>query len=827
MVPPGHCRQRVSFLIPLYSAVVSKEAEADRVEQDSAGGVRRTRQPGAAYGLFLALGIIIAALMLAFPLWVGEQLALATGGGDWRAGRVVALGVYAAAVLLPAQFGRRRAAAPRYRAAFTTWMLAAVLLVCLLPAHLAAPAAAQTAAALQLLGLLLYLTLLAFLRRRASVAPGRAVESWGLAVFAGALLAIPWIAWGALGSPLDTALNLAAALLFGLAAGRTLAFALLPALRSDEAGPRARVLFYGLAVAVSLAIMAFGFGVNGQQLILLVLLPPLGWLVVWLARGREDGYLAPALLLALATAAPLLFIDPDELNLILNLGARDVGYYTAQAALIGATLATVLSGVAIVLARGHALRRVAVPLALASAIGLGALYGSAGEPGWHGERLFVILADQPDLSAVSAMADPGQRRAAVYDTLVRYANLTQADLRATLDRLGVDYTPYYLVNAVEVDGGPGLRLWLERRSDVDRVLVSPELRPLPQPPPTTTGFTDTPETPLWSQRLIGAPRVWDELGVTGRGIIIGQSDSGVDADHPELRAQYRGHQPEAQTTLPPGNDYNWFDPWYGTTAPTDRNGHGTHTLATALGASVGVAPEAMWIACVNLPRNLANPPRYLDCLQFLLAPYPQGGDPFADGRPDLGAQVLNNSWGCPEQEGCDPLALLPAARALRAAGVFVVASAGNEGPGCGSVDSPLALYDEVFTVGAIDEAEEVTPFSSRGPVTADGSNRVKPDVVAPGVGILSAYPGSTYYRNEGTSMAGPHVAGVVALLWSANPALIGDIDATERILIDTAQPASGVPRDSLPCDDLSTRPNDAAGYGIVDAYAAVQRALEP
>jgi len=76
-------------------------------------------------------------------------------------------------------------------------------------------------------------------------------------------------------------------------------------------------------------------------------------------------------------------------------------------------------------------------------------------------------------------------------------------------------------------------------------------------------------------------------------------------------------------------------------------------------------------------------------------------------------------------------------------------------------------------------------------------------------------------------MAGPHVAGVVALLWSANPALIGDIDATERILIDTAQPASGVPRDSLPCDDLSTRPNDAAGYGIVDAYAAVRRALEP
>lgn len=800
----------------------------DTVEHDSAAQAGQTHGPGAAYSVFLALGIITAAVMLAFPLWFGEQLAMATGGEDWRLGWAVVLLLYAAAVFVPAGFGRRRAAAPRYHAAFTTWTLGALFLLCLLPAHLAAPTAAQPAAALQLLGLLVYLALLAFLRRRVAAKLGCAPSPLGAALFAAALLAVPWIVWGALGSPLDTMLNLAVALLFGLAAGQTLAHALLSALRGDEAGPRARVLFYGLVAAAALAVMAFGFGVNGQQLILLALLPALGGYVVWLALDPRDvgGWLAIALLVGLATAAPLLFIDPDELNLVLNLGARDVGSYAARAAMLSMLAGGLLSVVAVALARRHPRPTLATGLALGLtiAVALPALYLTAGQPGWHGERLFVIMADQPDLSAVAAVSDPAQRRADLYAMLVRYANLTQADLRAALDRLGVDYTPYYLVNAVEVDGGPLLRWWLARRSDVDRVLVSPELRPLPEPPPTASGFVERPELPLWSQTLIGAPRVWTELDTTGRGIIVGQSDSGVDASHPELRQQYRGVMPETLSGLPPGNDYNWFDPWYGTVAPTDRSGHGTHTLATAIGDGVGVAPDATWIACANLPRNLANPPRYLDCLQFLLAPFPQAGDPFVDGRPELGANILNNSWGCPEQEGCDARALLPAARALRVAGVFVAVSAGNDGPDCESIDSPLALYDEVFTIGAVDREGNVASFSSRGPVSADGSGRMKPDLVAPGVGVLSAYPGGTYFYNDGTSMAGPHAAGVVALMWSANRALIGDIDRTEQLLIETARPYDddrGVPA----CGAAGPGPDNAAGYGLIDAFAAVQAAL--
>jgi subtilisin family serine protease len=136
------------------------------------------------------------------------------------------------------------------------------------------------------------------------------------------------------------------------------------------------------------------------------------------------------------------------------------------------------------------------------------------------------------------------------------------------------------------------------------------------------------------------------------------------------------------------------------------------------------------------------------------------------------------------------------------------------------VSDPIAIYDAAFSVGAIDRSGNLADFSSRGPVTVDGSDRIKPDIVAPGVNVLSALPGNSYGENSGTSMAGPHVAGVVALLWSAQPRLIGDIDRTERILAETARPYEGTPSG---CVEAGL-PNDGSGYGVVDAYAAVQAA---
>jgi subtilisin family serine protease len=200
----------------------------------------------------------------------------------------------------------------------------------------------------------------------------------------------------------------------------------------------------------------------------------------------------------------------------------------------------------------------------------------------------------------------------------------------------------------------------------------------------------------------------------------------------------------------------------------------------------------------------------------MLAPFPAGADPLTAGRPERAPQVLTNSWGCPGVEGCDLDSLRPAIAGLRAAGIFFAAAAGNSGPSCRTVADPPAPYTETFTVGAVDEDGVVTSFSSRGP-TPDG--RVKPDIMAPGANVLSAMPDDTYGPLDGTSMATPHVAGVVALMWSANPKLIGNIGTTERILRETATRAQ--PGLSEPACGA---PENIVGAGLVNAYAAVAAA---
>ena len=572
-----------------------------------------------------------------------------------------------------------------------------------------------------------------------------------------------------------------------------------------------------------------------------------------LSRNRPTGWRPLALLVGVVVASILALVDTDVVSIVAQDQALLIAFKSAAASLLIGWGLAILA----LVARNWWGCQVRPILAAAPAAGLwlvGLLvYLVVGQPGFYGDRVFVILQGQADVSPAAQIEDYDQRRHYVYDTLVEHARHSQAGLRQSLDRFGLDYQSYYLVNAVEVEGGLLTRLLLLTRPEVERIIPSPVMRPLPVAPNVSNGDQARPDRVQWNLTNIGADRVWEELGVRGEGIVIGQSDSGVELDHRELQSSYRGRDS--------GHDYNWLDPWTGTKAPVDHGGHGTHTLGSVLGQSVGVAPGAEWFACANLQRNLGNPALYLDCMQFMLAPYPLGGDPFADGDPVRSAHVLNNSWGCPEDhEGCDPKSLLPAVQALRAAGIFVVASAGNDGPGCSTVKDPLPIYDEVFSVGAVDEDNNLASFSSVGPVTVDGSRRTKPDILAPGVAVLSAYPGSSYFTAGGTSMAGPHVAGVVALMWSANPELIGNIERTEQILIETARPFTGtiggfspqvvleeavddeqaesmteqgspgmlidlVEGGCLNQTDVSVVPNNIAGYGVVDAYQAVKRAL--
>jgi hypothetical protein len=777
--------------------------------------------------LFWAAALFFITLILYGSGWLWEQFEVISGREASPVLGIVLTLLHAGAVIVPAWLGRRLIRQPTARAVVETWLLAGVLVLCCLPIRLAPVTAGTAVVLLQIGALALFLLAARFLFRPTErLSP---VPPYWPAVVAAASISLWWVLWGAAGSWLDTLLNFIAAGLLGLAAAGLLQRRLLPALESEAMTPRTRILFGGgVAATAALAIIGGALGASGQQLMLIVLLAALGMPAIAVAMWGRGGQLtrgwgAIALLVALVAAGPMLFVDPEELALILNVGGQDVGYWALRATLLAAATAALLGFIAVAFADrlpDWRMRR-AGPMAAVASLGLlaGVLLWT-GQPGFHGERLFVIMVEQATWDEMPPPDDYWGHRAAVYEQLVGQADRTQKPIREMLDRLDVDYTPYYLVNALEVDGGPLLRWWLASQSEVDRVLASPRLRPLPEPPPITTDTADPPAEPAWNLTSIGAPAVWQSYGVTGEGVIIGQADSGAELSHPELSPTYRGNAAGG----PSGHDYNWFDPWTGSTAPLDIGGHGTHTLGSIVGQSVGVAPGATWIACVNLERNLGNPALYLDCMQFLFAPFPLNGDPLRDGRPELGAHVLNNSWGCPVIEGCDPDALLAAVQALRASGVFVVASAGNEGSVCATVQSPIALYDEVFSVGAVDRAGGLASFSSRGPVTADGSNRTKPDIVAPGVEVLSSFPGGTYSISSGTSMAGPHVAGVVALLWSAAPDLIGDIDATEQLIAGTADPYDiaqfGVPG----CGEPGLVPDNATGYGLVNAFAAVSAA---
>lgn len=150
-------------------------------------------------------------------------------------------------------------------------------------------------------------------------------------------------------------------------------------------------------------------------------------------------------------------------------------------------------------------------------------------------------------------------------------------------------------------------------------------------------------------------------------------------------------------------------------------------------------------------------------------------------------------------------------------------SAGNSGSGCETVDSPAAIYDGVYSVGATNSSDNIAGFSSRGPVTVY-TQIMKPDISAPGVNIKSCIghdndPGSYSYINwQGTSMAGPHVAGAVALIFSARPDLIGDVDAIENVINNTAV-AKFATAPFCGNDNGSSLPNNVYGHGRLDMMA--------
>jgi len=446
----------------------------------------------------------------------------------------------------------------------------------------------------------------------------------------------------------------------------------------------------------------------------------------------------------------------------------------------------------------------------------------------NGESDFlVVLDEQADLSAAAALANREARLRKVYDALRTTALRSQSALRADLDAANVAYRPFYIVNMLAVRGERDLLTRLAHRPEVSRIVANPQVRHVLPEPTTDQVHALTPQGVEWNITQINADDVW-ALGYTGEGTVVAGQDTGYDWDHPALIDQYRGSNGVTAT-----HDYNWHDAIHGdggscradSPEPCDDHGHGTHTMGTIVGDDggtnqIGVAPGARWIGCRNMDRGVGTPATYAECFEFFLAPYPIGGDALNDGNPSLAPHVINNSWTCPPSEGCDWNTLQSVVENVRAAGILVVASAGNSGPNCSTVQDPPAIYDAAFSVGATSSGDTIASFSSRGSVTADGSGRLKPDVSAPGVSVRSSQRGGGYTYMSGTSMAGPHVAGALSLLWSAEPALIGNVDASERVITGTARPRTT----SQGCggDTSEDVPNNVYGWGIVDALAAVR-----
>lgn len=463
-------------------------------------------------------------------------------------------------------------------------------------------------------------------------------------------------------------------------------------------------------------------------------------------------------------------------------------------------------------------------------------------------RFLVYLPDQADFTALQTMvfASQVQQRNAVFSLLTAHAQQEQAALRGWLAaRVGTEtvagYQPFTIVNAIAVDGSLESIIALAQRPDVARLVANYPLFPEWQSTPIadpTAAFTPTdPLFPTasradldisnWNIQLVRADRVWNELRVRGEGAVVAGFDTGVAFRHPALVKQYRGNLQNGRFD----HNYNWFEPdanlyANGTlgpslsTQPYDCDTHGTHTMGTSVGdggdsgTQIGMAPGAQWIALPGIcygtmSGGIRDDIGGLKAFQWLLCPTDLTGDlKTADcaKAPD----VVNNSWGSANPTND---VLRPAIQALRAMNIAPVFAAGNPRAGAGSIGTP-ANAPEAITVGATDNGDLVASFSGRGPSFYEGEQ--KPELSAPGVSVKSSIISNNYDAYSGTSMAAPHVTGLIALMVSAD---LRDgnrdftVDELETFMTSTA------------VDLGEPGPDNDYGYGRIDAYQAVRWVL--
>ena len=323
---------------------------------------------------------------------------------------------------------------------------------------------------------------------------------------------------------------------------------------------------------------------------------------------------------------------------------------------------------------------------------------------------------------------------------------------------------YWAANAVSATVDKKMLSRLSGRDDIaqitlDRVIMFEE-------PPQVESTVKDDEDWTYGLKKLGVPEVRQSYNLTGDGITVAVLDTGIDAEHPDLA----------------GKVVAWKD-WAGDSEePKDAHGHGTHCAGTIAGGAtsgraIGVAPDAkLVIGRIFGDNGSATLSGILGAMNWVT-------DPDGDAETNDAPQLVSNSWGGRQGSMEQEQSMWNLVKTWRSLNIVPVFAAGNSGPWPKTVGTPGG-YPHSYAVGATNGADKAAYFSSRGPIKWEDVSYTKPDISAPGVGVLSAKPGGGYQKMSGTSMACPHVAGLVALMLQANPSL--SVKQVEELLNSTA-----------------------------------------
>ncbi len=475
--------------------------------------------------------------------------------------------------------------------------------------------------------------------------------------------------------------------------------------------------------------------------------------------------------------------------------------------------------------------------------------------------VLMVFPEQADLDDLEVMLDgatPSKRRKSAIAALKRRARKAQADAWEILDDpdlpgelLYADML--YFSNAIAFGGDREVVLAVAEAGDGDDKSADQAILFYDKDidlindavPPAGDGLKSARADTTWNLHYVGVPEVWSDLGVTGAGILVGHLDTGVDLHHPDLRHRIAINPGEitGNGVDDDGNglvdDIHGWDFGDGDADPSDdasmNAGHGTHTAGTVVGdgsagVQTGVAPGASLLPVkIFTSAGTSSLGRIWVGQQYCI---------------ERGCRIITMSVGI---KGDIPSAYLRNDRynaaAIRAAGVVVFNSAGNEHdvydppvelgmtariPAPWSAqDVPWSSTGGIVTVGATGyQTDEPYALSSQGPAGWDqvdpwhdwpfmpGPGLIKPDVVAPGANIRSTLPLPLLYSGEtwsGTSMSTPLVAGVAALMLEKNPTL--SPAGVDSLLELTARDLGPAGKDNV------------HGAGLIDAHAAVSAVL--